>query len=270
MRRLSLSDLRELFFTGYSKEEYETLEVGLIRGAKKSFNLQRSFIIIFSLIVAGFEFISEMYWHLLFSSSYHPANIPHMAGGGIILLFSLLSMKFKTTCIITSIMYLGSTVYLLFEDGETVLAVLCLIGAALYVRLFIVHSHLRHIKKRGDVDSFGAMVAIAAQADNVDASLRMMFETHNQSDEMSNEERLRFEKVFGVDVGGDENLKKVDVAEILKTDVSDINVGFSMPSIDIDVADIKEKVDDLTDKLAGVEKEEKSRLEWYTYMPKDE
>ena len=264
---MTFDKIKSLFFMGYPKDEYDLLPDGLLRGARRSFKFQIKIFTFLSLVWAGNVLITNLLPALSFAR--YKINSFVVYNALAIFVCSLISIKSKIACIVTALLYLASSGYLLVKADSEYMLIFNILAVVLYVKLFFAHMHLGYIKKRGNIDGISAFKAMAGSSDGVNLSLQMLFNSQDESNDFSNSEKVRFENAFGVDVGGDKDLKEKTIVDLLNCEVSEYTPREAVPQIELSIDKIKEKASAIVDKISGAESEEKSRLEWLVMMKSD-
>lgn len=258
--------IKDLLFMGYPKYEYDLLPDGLLRAARKAFKLQIKTVTKFSLFVSLSALAMFLFGVLILGIDIKNVNFTMVYGAVVIFVLTLVSIKSKIASLLNAVFYLVSSGYILFKSLGTALLVACILGFVFYVKVFFAHIHLGYIKKRGNIDGISTVKQIVKGSDNVNESLKLLFEAHQVNDNMTNDKALLFQNKFGVDLGVDDlhDDSKPTVKDLLG--LPDVDMNFQKPDFNEEIDKVKKKFGEITDKLAGVEKEEKSRLEWYSYM----
>ncbi len=254
--------IKDLFFIGYPAHEYDLLPNGLMREARRCFKFQIKIAVLVSLFVQLFTIYKDYLW------GGRDNQVLLIAFG--VMVVSLVGIKSMIATGVLFLYYLTTFGYSIFYSTGKMKIALYIIAALLYIKTFFGHRQLKLIAKRGNIDSFMAMRHLVNENTDVNGALALMFESYDNQNKTSNEDKVRFEKAFGVNVGGDADKPKFDLAAIAMMDPSEIDVKVPLPSKSITMDDVKEKFDEITDKIGGQKGEEKSRLEWYSYMKKDD
>ena len=257
--------IRDLFFMGYPAHEYELLPNGLLREARRCFKFQIKVAMMVSLLAQLFTIYND------YLIGGFEKTVLLLAVG--VMVVSFIGMKSMIATGILFLYYLATFGYSIFYSTGKMKIALYLIAALFYIKTFFGHRQLKLIAKRGNIDSFMAMRHLVNEKTDVNGALQMMFESYDNDNKTSNANKVRFEKAFGVSVGGDADKPNLDLAAIAMMDPSELDVKIPLPSksiTDFSMQVVKEKFNDITNKIGGQKGEEKSRLEWYSYMKKDD
>lgn len=262
--------IKDLLFMGYPKYEYDLLPDGLLRDARRAFRFQINTITKYSLSMSIIAVLVFLFGWLVLGIDEKNINYAMVYGSVAIIVLSLVSIKSKIASLLNAVFYLVSSGYMLFKSFGAMLLVVCMLGGVFYVKAFFAHIHLGYIKKRGNIDGISAVKQIVKGSDNVNESLKLLFEAHQMNDNMTDDKALLFQNKFGVDLGVDDlhDDSKLTAKDLLG--LPDVDMNFQKPDLNEGIDKVKKKIGEITDKIAGVEKEEKSRLEWYSYMKNDD
>lgn len=192
---------RDLFFCGYPEGDYPFMNVGLLRGARRAFKLQIKLTTIYSLVIIGIDLIANMgyfvrasYGEIRNNTTFKVEMVFLILG----LIFALAAVKSKTAAVLMAAEYLVAAGLLLFKgDGMSVL--MCILGAAFYVKMIFTHIHLKRINARKDIDDFEQIKRVVAADGDPVKSLQYIYDTHGKGRGVSTNNPMSVEKILMMD-----------------------------------------------------------------------
>lgn len=189
---------RDLLFFGYHKGEYPLKSNAELRGARTAFEYQIKFATVFSFILCVIDIVSIICVVIFSTVGEFAKNWSLHIEMGIVLLvliFTFTSIKSKITCVIQVILFGISTVLmLLFGNAGSVF--MCLIGTALYIKIYFAHVHLGYIKSRGDIDNMDQIREVISGTGEMRADLKKAFSDYEKGGVNPFNKQVNHEAIF--------------------------------------------------------------------------